>query len=188
MGRVHRTILLGIPALLGAGMFFSCRNDLDKVAAVEMPEAGPDRVTFDAEYLMSDSGHVRNRLRAGRIAEWTGGERQTELADGLELIFLDADGGQRGMLTAQRGTIRPEERRMEVQDDVVFINVRGERLETERLVWSQDSARVSTDRPVRIQRGQDVIHGVGLDAAEDMSSYTIRRITGELYLAPDSVE
>lgn len=162
----------------------ACKNDLEKVAAVEMPANAPDRVTLQAEYLLSDSGRVRNRLRAGRIAEWAT-EPRRELSDGLELAFLNPDGTVRSTLAARRGTILPAQSRMEVNEQVVFINAQGERLETEQLIWLQDSARIHTDKPVRVQRGTDVVHGVGLDAAEDMSTYTIHRVTGELYLSSD---
>ena len=71
---------------------------------------------------------------------------------------------------------------MTVDEEVVFVNARGERLETEHLTWSQDSNRVRTDRPVKITRAGDIIYGEGLDANEDFSRYTIRRITGSLYI------
>ena len=181
---------LPIALAAGAGLLLlpACKNDLEKVAAVEMPADAPDRVTHQAEYLISDSGRVRNRLRAGRIAEWAAAPRRIELSGGLELVFLEADGTVRSTLTARRGTILADERRMEVNEQVVFINAQGERLETEQLVWLQDSARIVTDKPVRVQRGADVVHGVGLTAAEDMSTYTISRVTGELYLADDDQE
>jgi hypothetical protein len=44
---------------------------------------------------------------------------------------------------------------------------------------------VRTENPVRIRRGEDIIHGNGLDANEDFSRYTIRNITGILYLPAD---
>ncbi|MCB0764631.1 MAG: hypothetical protein KDB84_08005, partial [Flavobacteriales bacterium] len=51
--------------------------------------------------------------------------------------------------------------------------------------WDQDSGRVHTDKAVRVERGANVIHGQGLDAIEDFSRYTIRRITGVLHLEPE---
>ncbi len=169
-----------------AGVLVSCKNDLDQVAAIEVPEAAPDRVTRNAEYFYTDSGRVRNRLRAGRIAEWAVKPEHTEISEGLELLFFDAQGHEGSTLTARRGTIMPKEKRMEVFENVVFINGRGERLETEQLTWDQDSGRVHTDKPVRVERGGDIIHGQGLDAAEDFSRYTIRRITGIINLDADS--
>ncbi len=76
---------------------------------------------------------------------------------------------------------------MEVFEQVVFVNAKGESLETEQLSWHQDSARVRTDKAVRIQRGPDVIHGMGLDAAEDFSQYVIHQITGQLYMQDDTL-
>ncbi|MBL7945651.1 MAG: LPS export ABC transporter periplasmic protein LptC [Flavobacteriales bacterium] len=179
--------------ILGSGcvMAFAlcgCQNDLDKVAAIEVELNAPDRITSTAEYLYSDSGRVTNRLRAGRIAEWSTGERKrTEMSDGVELVFFDRKGEEQSKLTARRGLILPKEKRMEVYEQVVFVNEKGERLETEQLTWYQDSARVRTDKAVRVQRGPDVIHGMGLDAAEDFSSYVIHRITGQLYVPDDTL-
>lgn len=177
---------IAVLVLCTAGALVSCKNDLDQVAAVEVPEAAPDRVTRNAEYFYTDSGRVRNRLRAGRIAEWAVKPEHTEISEGLELLFFDAQGHEGSTLTARRGTIMPKEKRMEVFENVVFINGRGERLETEQLTWDQDSARVHTDKPVRVERNGDIIHGQGLDAAEDFSRYTIRRITGIINLDADS--
>ncbi len=171
-----------------ATVLCGCQNDLDKVAAIEVELNAPDRITSTAEYLYSDSGRVTNRLRAGRIAEWSTGERKrTEMSDGVELVFFDRKGEEQSKLTARRGLILPKEKRMEVYEQVVFVNEKGERLETEQLTWYQDSARVRTDKAVRVQRGPDVIHGMGLDAAEDFSSYVIHRITGQLYVPDDTL-
>jgi LPS export ABC transporter protein LptC len=172
-----------IPAIILAGMCFSCSNDLDRVAALEMPSTAPDRVTLNAEYVFTDSGMVRNILHAGRIEEYKGEQPRTELADGVKLEFFDPKGGPGSVLTARRGSIRPDQKKMEVFDDVVFVNSKGERMETEYLLWLQDSARVRTDRAVRVLRGEDIIHGKGLDASQDFSNYTIRQVTGVLQVS-----
>ncbi len=173
-----------IPAFV-AGMLVSCANDLDNVAAVDMGKEAPDRVTLEAEYIYTDSGRVRYRLRAGRIAEWALEPKRTEITEGLELVFFDSAGAEGSVLTARRGVILPGRKRMEAYEQVVFINAKGERLDTEEVIWLQDSARIYTDKAVRIQRGGDVIHGQGLVAAEDFSKYTVRRITGTLRIASD---
>lgn len=180
-------------ALALAVLLMACTNDLDRVAAVEVVSSGPDRVTTGAEYFHRDSGRVVNRLRAGRIEEYrTAAQRRTVMSNDVVLVFFDAHGDEGSRLTARRGLILPDERRMEVSDEVVFVNAKGERLETEHLVWYQDSARIFTDRPVRVVRGTDAIHGLGLEAAEDFSRYRIRNVTGTFHvergdtLAPDA--
>ncbi|MCB0795302.1 MAG: LPS export ABC transporter periplasmic protein LptC [Flavobacteriales bacterium] len=179
MSPVATSIVWGIVLI----MLAACKNDLDRVAAVEVSDSGPDKVTFNAVYLFTDSGRIQNRLAAGRIEEFMHREdRRTELGDGLELTFFDRAGAPGSVLSARRGTILPDAERMIVRENVVFVNRKGERLETEHLIWSQDSDRVYTDKPVRIARDRDVIHGIGLEANEDFSKYTIRQITGTLYV------
>lgn len=161
----------------------SCKNDLDRVAAIEVPANSPDRVTTNAEYFYSDSGKVLNRLNAGTISEYTSEDDQhTELSNGVELVFFDTAGHPSSRLTARRGQILRKQQRMEVEEQVVFTNAKGEKLETEQLTWAQDSDRVFTDQPVKVTRANDIIYGHGLDAAQDFSQYTIRRITGSLFL------
>jgi LPS export ABC transporter protein LptC len=177
-------VLRAWPLLL-VSVLLACKNDLDQLAEVDMDAAAPDRVTTNAQYFYSDSGTVRNRLRAGRVEEFMSeGRQRTELSDGVELVFFGPDGRRGSVLTARKGLIKPRKNRMEVKDDVVFTNAQGERLETEHLVWSQDSDRVWTDRPVKIVRAEDILYGQGLDANEDFSSYTIRKLTGTLYVDP----
>lgn len=172
----------GAMVLAVSCLLLACKNDLDNVAAVEVPKAAPDRITEQADYLFTDSGQVRNRLRAGRIAEWAMEPQRTELSEGLELVFFDSLGREASTLTARRGTILPKEKRMEVNEQVVVVNAKGERMETEQLIWLQDSAKVVTDKAVRVERDGSIIHGMGLDANEDFSRYTVRRITGILHM------
>ncbi len=180
-----RSIASGVPAMILAGTLFSCQNDLDRVAAIDVPAEAPDRITFGAEYHFTDSGEVRNILKAGRIDEYRSEPERTEITEGLELTFFDSLGQPGSVLTARRGIIIPAQEKMEVYEEVVFVNANGDRLETEQLTWLQDSGKVHTDRAVRIKRGGDIIHGHGLDANQDLSQYTIHRITGELYVAED---
>ncbi|MFZ1688570.1 MAG: LPS export ABC transporter periplasmic protein LptC [Flavobacteriales bacterium] len=158
--------------------FTSCKNDLDSVASVDLHADGPDRTTTNAEYLYSDSAIVRNRLRAGTVEEYMGKPSHTELSNGVELIFYTPFGKQGSILTAQRGTVRSDERLMRVAGNVVFVNAKGETLKTEELHWVQDSSIVRTDKPVTIIRQTDTIRGEGMEAAEDFSRYTILRPTG----------
>lgn len=181
----------GALGLFALGLL-ACKNDLDRVAAINVPTDAPDRETTEAVYFYSDSGRVRNRLRAGTIAEHMLEESPyTDLSNGVELTFYDAAGHPGSVLTARRGHVWSKEHRMEVDEQVVFTNTRGERLETEQLIWQQDSDRVYTDKPVRITRASDIIYGQGLDAAQDFSRYTVRHVTGTLAversdtLAPD---
>lgn len=184
MRRIWRTISKSIPALM-AGMLLSCTNDLDQVSAVAVADDAPDRITVGSEQLYSEQGRPKYQLKAGVIKEWAREPQRTLMEEGVRLSFFDSLGHPGSVLTARQGIVLPQERRMEASGEVVFVNSKGERLETEQIIWYRDSARIYTDRPVRIQRGDNIIHGQGLVAAEDFSRYQVKRVTGTLQLAAD---
>lgn len=181
MHRPRRSISWSIPALL-AGMLLSCTNDLDQVAAVAVADDAPDRITTRSEQLYTEQGRPKYRLAAGEIREWLREPQRTLLEDGVRLEFFDSIGQPGSVLTSRRGIITHQARRMEAIGEVVFVNSKGERLETEQIIWYQDSARIYSDKAVRIQRGDNIIHGQGLVAAEDFSRYQVQRVTGSLQL------
>lgn len=167
-------------ALFGLFLLPACKNDLDRVAAIDLGKGSPDRVSLNGGYVYSDSGVVTNRVFAGRIEEYGGELPRTELLDHVQVRFYGPAGNETGRLDADRGTVQPGGDRMQVDGNVVFVNEKGERLETEQLLWSRESAKVWTDKPVRVLRNGDVINGQGLDAAQDFSRYSIRNVVGEV--------
>jgi len=65
-----------------------------------------------------------------------------------------------------------------VEGNVVFVNDKGEKLETEKLTWIEKDAKIRTEDAVKITTANEVITGYGLEADEDFSNYTIRNISG----------
>ncbi len=173
-----------IPALL-AGMFFSCKNDIEKVKKVMNTKDMPVQTTYDAEITYSDSGVIKVKLYADKMDRYIGERSYLEFPDGLKVKFFGSGEEGNAHLKANYGILYEEKNRMIVRDDVVFINRKGEKLNTEKLIWSQDSARIYTDKFVKITRKDGIIHGKGLTAKEDFSSYEILEPEGELYFDPE---
>jgi LPS export ABC transporter protein LptC len=68
-----------------------------------------------------------------------------------------------------------------VKGNVKVINTqRQERLLTDELTWNPGTKKVFTDKRVTIesQTSGEKINGMGLDANQDFSQYSIRRPTG----------
>ena len=61
-------------------------------------------------------------------------------------------------------------------------NAEGDVLETEYLVWSEDSNRVWTNRPVTIRTADGVIYGEGLESDARFETYRIIKPRGEMVL------
>ena len=65
-----------------------------------------------------------------------------------------------------------------MEGNVVFENDKGEKLETEKLIWEEKNASIRTESAIRITTPNEIITGYGLEADEDFSNYSIRNISG----------
>lgn len=170
-----------------AGMLFSCKNDLKEIEALTQESDLPVQTTFNANYDYTEKGILKNRLKAARIDRFEGDNARLEVSGGLNLYVYDSLGQLEAELTANRGLFIEQERFMQASEDVVLKNSKGEQLNTEELIWYQDSAKIVTDKFVQITRADGVLFGKGLESDDRFQSYTIKEITGDLYLKEDSV-
>ena len=72
------------------------------------------------------------------------------------------------------------ERRWEARKDVVVVNSKGERLNTEKLIWDERKEKLSSDQHVKISTAEEIIYGNGFEANQDFSSYKIFNVTGRI--------
>ena len=165
-------------------MLFSCgQNEMERVKALTDRKEVPVRTSYGVEMTYTDSGRKKMELFAERMDQFEGDKgSRVEFDDGFHVIFYEGNGDSiDSELKAQKGTLYETRSRMIARNDVVVKNPQGERLNTEKLIWDRDSGKVFTDKFVKITRKDGVIHGNGLVAEEDLSSYRIKEITGEWY-------
>ncbi|HRG51298.1 MAG TPA: LPS export ABC transporter periplasmic protein LptC, partial [Bacteroidia bacterium] len=70
--------------------------------------------------------------------------------------------------------------KMEAKRNVVVINVKGEKLNTEHLIWDAVTKKIYTKEFVKITTKDEVLLGEGLTADQDFSKYTILHPTGTI--------
>ena len=64
---------------------------------------------------------------------------------------------------------------------VVINNVlKGEVMKTDEFTWLPDEKRIFTTKPVSIKTRTDIVHGVGFDAAQDSSTYSLRHVSNSV--------
>nr|WP_256471387.1 LPS export ABC transporter periplasmic protein LptC [Solitalea agri] len=106
-----------------------------------------------------------------------------EMPKGLKIDFFGPKVSSiESTLTANYGVRRPSEQKIEVRNNVVVVNKRGERLDTERLVWDESSRKIFSDKFVKITTVDKIIQGYGLEANEDLTNYKIKQMSGIVYL------
>ena len=99
----------------------------------------------------------------------------------MVVTFFDTTGNEESKLSSKYGKLLSEEQYLLVKDSVVFVNPKGEKLETELLhiYFSEDS--ITTPEKVKITTEDGVIIGKGLTSNTGFTKYTLNQITNSYY-------
>lgn len=136
----------------------------------------------------TDSGKIRARVFSPLLVAVKQIQRPyMEMNKGLKVDFYEADGDIQSYLTAEYGISYPDEKRIIVRRDVEILNVKGERLNTEELIWDQVRGRIFTDKNVTITTKDQIIMGVGLESNQSFSDWEILNVTGTLNVSHDKI-
>ena len=168
--------LLALPVLV---FFTACENDLTKVEKISNLEVSlPIETSKEVEIIYSDSAVVRARLNSPELKFYKVAKPYREMPKGLKVEFFSPGLILESTLQAKFGRKYENQGLVEVRDSVVVINKKGERLDTEKLIWNEKTGKIYTDQFVRIQTKNEVIYGEGLTANQNFSTYKIFKIRG----------
>lgn len=141
----------------------------------------PLQTNFDAEYRYTENGELRNILKAKQIDQYGGENPYIEALGGFTMIFYDSIDVEEARLTADHGIFYQKKNELTANKNVVLRNTQGEMLETDKLIFQQDSSRIFTDAPVKITSGSGVFYGKGLESNSSFTRYKILEPTGDIY-------
>jgi len=158
--------------------FISCENNLAEVNYItaENEKLLPIESGKNVEMLYSDSAVVRAKLKAPQVDRYVGKTNFMLLPKGMLIVFYDEFKQEETRLTADYG-IGFENgtgmNKMEAKRNVILVNKKGDRLNTEHLIWDATTQKIYTDQFVKITTKDEVIWGDGLNANQDFSEYEI---------------
>jgi len=139
---------------------------------------GPLREADDVDMLHSENDRVRIKLKAKKIIEFKNGDR--EFPEGLYLEFYDPQGKLTSSLKANNAYYFKKENQWRGRGKVEVKNMeKHQQLNTEELFWNPATKKIFTEKFVTINMQTEVIYGTGLDALQDLSTYTIKKPEGD---------
>jgi LPS export ABC transporter protein LptC len=139
---------------------------------------GAQREIEDVEMLYTEKQTLKVKLLAKKIFEFQNGDR--EFPEGIYIEFYDETGKLTSTLQANTAFFFKAEEKWRGRGKVEVKNIdKNEQLNTEELFWKQDTKRIFTDKFVTIKQQTEVIYGTGLEAAQDLTDYTILKPEGE---------
>jgi LPS export ABC transporter protein LptC len=170
--------------ILMAFAFFisSCETNRDEIMAIGKKVVMPSLTGKDVTMLYSDSTVLKIKLQTPQMQKYEKDVKEpiTIMPKGLFVIFYDNKGKESTTLKADYGVRYEISKRMEVKYNVEVINVNGEKLNTEHLVWDEQKKKITSDAFVKITTAKEIIMGKGLEANQDFTQYEIKEVTGTI--------
>lgn len=180
---LYSTIMKYIILIIVTLLFSSCENDLKKVEKIASNEASlPVETSLDVELIYSDSSIVRAKLRTPILKLYKVNNAYHEMPNGLYVEFYGPNNTLESTLSAKYGRKFQNQGIIEVRDSVVVINNKGERLDTERLIWNEKTKKIYTKSFVRITTLKDIMFGDGMEANQNFTNYRIFKYRGSISL------
>ena len=138
---------------------------------------GPIREADNIEMFYTEKDHIKIKLTAKKILEFRNGDR--DFPEGIYIEFFDETGKMTSTLKANTAYYFKGENQWRGRGKVEVKNIeQQDQLATEELFWEPDTKKIFTDKFVTVRSATEVIYGTGLQAAQDMSSYTITKLEG----------
>lgn len=178
MSRRSIKYFIYIPVAIVSGMFCSCVNDVKEVNEIAHDPHQPIQEGRNVEILYSKDGDVEFKLNAPLLNRYEGEQPYNEMPEGVSVEIYDSLNNVSTSLTSNYAIDRSYEQVMEARDDVVVINAKGEKLNTEKLIWNQKTGMITSDVFVKITKENQIIMGNGLESNQDFSRYKIKDISG----------
>lgn len=174
------------------GILCSCENDIDKVESLTGKEKKPITRGKNVSLLYSEEANVKIKVTAPLMEEYGQADenKYIEMNEGIKVQFFDSTQHITSTLTANYAIHQVTQKFMEAKNDVVIINDKGEKLNTEHLIWYEDSSKIYSDEFVKITTEDEIIMGEGMEADQDFSKWKIHKIRGVINVkeAEDSTE
>lgn len=163
-------------------LFAACSDQKEKLNEV-VEYQGPYYEVSDLQLWYSDSALVRLMVKAAHMLEFENGDQ--EYPEGVYVEFYEADTIVTSILQGDRAYYTKETNIYRILGNVILESLKNQqKLSTEELFWDVNEERVYTEKFVIIETRDDVLHGEGLTAKQDFSSYRILKPTGEMGLEP----
>lgn len=156
----------------------SCQEvDMAKVKAMFNEKDADVELADSVKFTYKEGEYIRAVVTGKTIKRYTKSQNKLEFPDGLLVRFFEQL-NLISVLKADYAENNDAEQAINVSGNVYMENSRYEILETQSLTWNMRDKKVFTDKAIKIKTLDNIIYGVGFDANEDFSNYTIRRVTG----------
>ncbi|NVO01381.1 MAG: LPS export ABC transporter periplasmic protein LptC [Bacteroidetes bacterium] len=163
----------------------ACENDMKVINSLVADKKLPEMSAKDVEMIISDSGNVIAYMTTKQLDRYNFERPYIEMPKGVKVLFYDSLKRVNASLSASYAINYENEKVMDVRSNVIVVNVKGQVLNTEHLVWNQKTKRIYSDVFVKVTTQDEIIKGTGLDADEQFDKWKITHVTGTIMVKND---
>lgn len=161
--------------------FAHCKRADEEKPQIFTREDVAVEVLRGVEIVYSDSARVQVRILAPLLLNIAEQDMpRQEFPEGVHVDFLKQNGEVGSWLEARFGLRLLESGKVIARDSVVLRTENQEVLETEELIWDEQSGKIRTDKFVKMSKLDEVIYGFGLEAEKDFSYWRILAPKGSI--------
>ena len=170
-------------ALLWASAFalVSCRNDSQDVQRIHRAPQGPSSIQYGISVVYSDTSEFHWSLKALKLEEQRlDGTAQSEVFSGdvtaVQLLRSKPTGTK---LRADRVVRNIKDQVWVLSGSVLVTKGSNKYLKTESLEWDRRTGKIQGSGWVEINDEGQTLSGIGFEAMEDLSTYSIFEVSGQ---------
>jgi LPS export ABC transporter protein LptC len=176
--------VLGVLCFLS---FSACKNDLDAAKQITSKANVNIERGKDVEIIYSSAGENKIKAYAKTVLRFNTEKPYMEFIDGIKINFFGKYGSVETVMTAKHAMAQDGSSLMTARNNVVVTNVRGERLDTEELIWDESRKQIYSNAFVKITTNDEILLGNGMESNETFTDYTIKHITGTLKVNSEEI-
>ncbi len=167
--------IVSLILLLFTFMVISCEEKKKK--SIRVQYNGPLMSTDNLVVAFSDSGYTKVKLTTARQLKFQNEDEVYPKA--VYVTFYDRTGVEYSSLRGDSGRFERQSGIYKVMGNVFFFNrVQQQSLSTDLLIWSPVQKKVYTDKKFTIKTPKEELHGIGMEADQDFTHYTMRKTKG----------
>lgn len=164
-----------------------CANDIDEAKMVTSRANVNLEKGTGVEINYSDNGIVRIKALAPTAMRYNTEKPYMEFPDGIKLYFYKEKNEVESMMTAEYATVVENSNEMVARKNVEVINQKGEKLNTEELIWDEGKKIIYSNSFVTITTADEVIQGNGMTANQNFTDYVIKDVVGTFKVKADQL-
>ena len=185
MDRAKQISNLFLPVIIaGLAIITGCENDLKDIQKISAAEVNkPIEKYTDVDVIYSDSAKVKAHMTAPVMINYKVKKPYTEMPNGVKVTFYDNNLKITSTIIADYGQYRQADNTIELHKNVVGTNVKGDRFESDELIWDENSKQIHSSKLVHVKMADgSITDGTSFVSDENFNHWTLTQGTGIIHV------